>query len=215
MADKVPIGLQLFSVRGECNKDLPASLKGTADIGYVAAEPWGFSGEETEWLGWSAKEIRKMYDDNDLICCGFHLATGALLGDNLERTIEFNQELGNKYLIIAKAVLEGAFGLKSSFVRTPKFSVEGNKGDWMSKKYRCKVGFVAVLEITFGIYFTLANIYAWNLGIYGIMPFLLLFQYGCLYMGLWALTQSLKRSNLRDSFERILASMHPYRRMTS
>lgn len=114
----------------------------------------------------------------------------------------------------SKAVLEGAFGLKSPFVRTPKFSVEGNKGDWMSKKYRCKMGFVTILEISFGIYFTLANIYAWQLGIYGVMPFLLLFQFGYLYTGLWALTQSLKRSNLRDSFERFLASMHPYRRMT-
>ncbi len=115
----------------------------------------------------------------------------------------------------SKAVLEGAFGLKSPFVRTPKFSVEGNKGDWMSKKYRCKIGFVAVLEIFFGIYFTLANIYAWQLAIYGIMPFLLLFQFGYLYTGLWALAQSLKRLNLRDFFERLFASMHPYRRMTS
>ncbi len=115
----------------------------------------------------------------------------------------------------SKAVLEGALGLKSPFARTPKYSVEGNKGDWMSKKYRCKVGFVTVLELIFGVYFTLANIYAWKLGIYGIMPFLLLFQCGYLYMGLWALTQSLRRSNLPDSFERFLASMRPYWRMTS
>ena len=101
MSDKVPIGLQLFSVRGECGKDLPAALKSVAEIGYVAAEPWGYGGEALEWQGWSAKDIRKMYDDNGLTCCGFHLATGALLGDNLERTIEMNQELGNKFLIIA------------------------------------------------------------------------------------------------------------------
>ena len=30
----IPIGLQLFSVRGECVKDLPATLKAVADIGY-------------------------------------------------------------------------------------------------------------------------------------------------------------------------------------
>lgn len=114
----------------------------------------------------------------------------------------------------SKAVLEGALGLKSPFVRTPKFSVEGNKGDWMNKKYRCKIGFVTILEICFGLYFTLANIYAWQLGIYAVMPFLFLFQFGYLYTGLWALTQNLKRSNLRDSFERFFASMHPYRRIT-
>jgi cellulose synthase/poly-beta-1,6-N-acetylglucosamine synthase-like glycosyltransferase len=116
----------------------------------------------------------------------------------------------------SKAVLEGALGLKSSFVRTPKFSVEGSKGEWMSKKYRCDIGFLTVVEIAFGLYFTLINLYAWELGIYGVMPFLLLFQWGYLYTGLWALAQSAKRSNLRDAFERFFVSLHPsYRRMTN
>jgi cellulose synthase/poly-beta-1,6-N-acetylglucosamine synthase-like glycosyltransferase len=112
----------------------------------------------------------------------------------------------------SKAVLEGALGVKSPFVRTPKFSVEGKKGEWMNKKYRCEIGFLTILEITLGIYFTLVTIYAWNLGIYGVIPFLMLFQMGYLYTGFWALAQSLKRSNLGDSFDRFLASLHPYKR---
>jgi len=98
---KIPIGLQLFSVRGECQKDLPAALKSVAEIGYVAAEPWGYGGDKIEWMGWSGKDVRKMFDDNGIACCGMHLSTGALLGDNLSRTIELNQILGNRYLIIA------------------------------------------------------------------------------------------------------------------
>jgi sugar phosphate isomerase/epimerase len=98
---KIPIGLQLFSVRGECEKSLPAALRATAEAGYAGAEPWGYSGEALEWMGHPAKEIRKMYDDNGLVCCGIHLTTGALLGDNLARTIELNQTLGNRFLIIA------------------------------------------------------------------------------------------------------------------
>ncbi len=98
---KIPIGLQLFSVRGECNKDLPAALKSVAEIGYEAAEPWGYGGDKSEWMGWSGKDVRKMFDDNGIACCGMHLATGALLGDNLSRTIELNQILGNRFLIIA------------------------------------------------------------------------------------------------------------------
>jgi hypothetical protein len=115
----------------------------------------------------------------------------------------------------SKAVLEGALGVKSPFVRTPKFSVEGNKGEWMSKKYRCDIGLLPVVEIAFGLYFTLATIYAWELGIYGVIPFLLLFQCGYLYTGLWALAQSVKRSNLRVSVERFFTLLHPYRRMTN
>ena len=98
---KIPIGLQLFSVRGECSSDLPATLEAVAEIGYVAVEPWGYGGESLEWMGHSAADIRTMLDDNGLACCGIHLQTGALLGDNLARTIELNQVLGNRFLIIA------------------------------------------------------------------------------------------------------------------
>jgi sugar phosphate isomerase/epimerase len=98
---KIPIGLQLFSVRGEVSKDLSATLKSVASIGYVGVEPWGYSGDKLEWMGHDPKDMRKMLDDNGLKCCGIHLATGALIGDNLNRTIELNQILGNKFLIIA------------------------------------------------------------------------------------------------------------------
>lgn len=98
---QVPIGLQLYVVREECSKDLPATLETVAAIGYEAVEPWGYGGDTLEWLGWSAKDLRKMLDDNGLRCCGIHLRTEALLGDNLSRTIELNQALGNRFLIIA------------------------------------------------------------------------------------------------------------------
>jgi sugar phosphate isomerase/epimerase len=100
-AKKVPIGLQLFSVRGEVEKDLPATLRAVAKLGYVAAEPWGYAGDKLEWQGWSAKDLRKLFDDSGLQCCGMHLRTEALMGDNLARTIELNRVLGNRFLIIA------------------------------------------------------------------------------------------------------------------
>jgi sugar phosphate isomerase/epimerase len=98
---QVPVGLQLYVVREECSKDLPATLEAVAAIGYEAVEPWGYGGDTLEWLGWSAKDLRNMLDDNGLRCCGIHLRTEALLGDNLSRTIELNQALGNRFLIIA------------------------------------------------------------------------------------------------------------------
>ena len=98
---KTPIALQLFSVRGDVEKDLPAALEAVARIGYAGAEPWGYAGDVLEWMGHTPSQIRKMYDDNGLKCCGMHLATRALMGDNLKRTIEMNQVLGNRFLIIA------------------------------------------------------------------------------------------------------------------
>jgi cellulose synthase/poly-beta-1,6-N-acetylglucosamine synthase-like glycosyltransferase len=114
----------------------------------------------------------------------------------------------------AKVVLEGALGIKSPFVRTPKFSVNGKKSEWMNKKYKGDIDILTLLEIAFGVYFFLAIVYAWNLGIYGVIPFLLLFMWGYLYTGLWALTQSLKRSNIWQSFEKLQAFMRPSWRTT-
>ena len=98
---KIPIGLQLYSVRGECARDLPGTLRATAEMGYLGAEPWGYDGKSLEWQGHSATEIRQMFDDNGLRCCGMHMSTDALSFDNLQRTIEFNHTLGNRFLIVA------------------------------------------------------------------------------------------------------------------
>lgn len=98
---RIPIALQLYSVRGECTGDLPATLKTVAELGYEGVEPWGYDGQAVEWLGHRPAELRKMLDDNGLRCCGMHIATGALLGDNLARTVELNAALGNRFLIVA------------------------------------------------------------------------------------------------------------------
>ncbi len=108
-----------------------------------------------------------------------------------------------------KAVLEGAFGVQTPFVRTPKFSVEGNKGEWKTKKYRGRVGFLTLIELTFGIYFTFIAIYAWDLGIYGVLPFIFLFQFGYLYTGLWSLMQGVKQMPVPDSLARIFTFARP------
>ncbi len=108
-----------------------------------------------------------------------------------------------------KVVLEGLLGVKTPFVRTPKFSVEGNRGDWKSKKYRGSFNFLTLIEITFGLYFTWIAFYAWDLGIYGVIPFLLLFQFGYLYTGLWSLVQGFKRFPLLEPLERLLSFARP------
>ena len=100
-AKKVPIGLQLYSVRSEVQKNLAAALTSVAEIGYEGAEPWGYPGDELAWMGHEPAEMRAMFDDAGLACCGMHLATGALLGDNLKRTIELNRILGNNFVIVA------------------------------------------------------------------------------------------------------------------
>lgn len=90
--NKIPFGLQLYSVRNECAKDLVGTITAVAKMGYKAVEFAGYHGRD-------AKTLRKLLDDVGLKCCGTHTGFDALLGDNLAKTIEFNQTLGNPFLI--------------------------------------------------------------------------------------------------------------------
>ncbi len=90
---KIPVGVQLYSVREDCARDLPATLAGVSKMGYAGVEFAGYH-------NFSARELRKMLDDNGLKCCGTHIGLDNLLGEALPATIEFNLELGNPYLIV-------------------------------------------------------------------------------------------------------------------
>ena len=39
---KIPIALQLYSIRGECERDLPGTLKAVAKMGYDGVEFAGY-----------------------------------------------------------------------------------------------------------------------------------------------------------------------------
>jgi cellulose synthase/poly-beta-1,6-N-acetylglucosamine synthase-like glycosyltransferase len=104
----------------------------------------------------------------------------------------------------ARSVFEGAFGVQTPFVRTPKYSVQGNTGDWKSKKYRGKIDFSTIVEIGFGAYFTAVVWYAWSMGIYAVIPFLILFQAGFLFTGLSSFAQEAKRFRRAFSLPRFL-----------
>ncbi len=90
---KIPIGLQLYSVRQDAAKDLPGVLKAVAEMGYEGVE---FAG----YYGHSAQDIRKLLDDNGLKCCGTHTGLNTLFPENFDATVEFNKTIGNKYLIV-------------------------------------------------------------------------------------------------------------------
>jgi cellulose synthase/poly-beta-1,6-N-acetylglucosamine synthase-like glycosyltransferase len=90
----------------------------------------------------------------------------------------------------SKAVLEALLGHQSEFTRTPKYRVEGQGDDWRHKRYRGSVNFVPFLEIALGVYFTMMAYYAAVNGIFGTLPFILLFQSGFLYAGLLSLFQN-------------------------
>lgn len=90
---KIPVGLQLYSVREQCKTDLPGVLAAVAKTGYKGVEFAGYHDR-------SAKELRKLLDENGLVTCGTHTPDQSVLGDKLKETVEFNRIIGNKFLIV-------------------------------------------------------------------------------------------------------------------
>lgn len=90
-----------------------------------------------------------------------------------------------------KAVLEALFGIKSGFVRTPKYKVENAKDSWLqvATKYRRKKGWLPVLELFFALYFVGAVAYAIRSNIYATVPFLLIFLVGYGFVAIMSIFQ--------------------------
>jgi hypothetical protein len=57
---KIPVGLQLYSIRVQCQTDLPGMLAAASKIGYRSVEFAGYYGR-------SARELRTMLDDNGFV----------------------------------------------------------------------------------------------------------------------------------------------------
>ncbi len=96
---KLPIGIEMYAVRKEQQKDLPGTLKAVKAMGYDAVEFYA------PYLGWTlpyAKEVRAMLDDLGLRCYSTHNGFGSFTpGDTMTKAIEINQILGARYIILA------------------------------------------------------------------------------------------------------------------
>ncbi|MDF1515369.1 MAG: sugar phosphate isomerase/epimerase [Anaerolineae bacterium] len=91
--NRIPIALQLYSVRQDCEADLPGTLKAVAEMGYDGVD---FAG----YYGYKAVDIHHILDDLGLKVAGCHTGLATLTGDSLQTTIEYNQILGNRFLIV-------------------------------------------------------------------------------------------------------------------
>ena len=97
---KLPIGLEMYSVRGELKKDLPATVTGVAKMGYQCVE---FFSPYFDWTIDYAKQVRSQMDDLGLKCYSTHNGPVSFSGDGLAKAIELNHILGSYYVIMASA----------------------------------------------------------------------------------------------------------------
>jgi sugar phosphate isomerase/epimerase len=99
-AKNVPVGLELYSVRGELAKDLPGTITAVGKMGYQVVE---FYAPYLSWTTETAKDVRKRLDDLGVKCHSTHNNGPSFTEEGLKKAIELNQIIGSKYLIMASA----------------------------------------------------------------------------------------------------------------
>jgi sugar phosphate isomerase/epimerase len=94
----IPIGLELYSVRDNLEKDLPATVRAVAKMGYQVVE---FYGPYFQWTPERAKEIRAILDDCGARCNSTHNGLASFSATALPHAIELNQILGSHYIVLS------------------------------------------------------------------------------------------------------------------
>lgn len=97
-------GFQTWTIKEEINNDLAGTCKKMAALGYKELEmcsPLGYSDAGFAPLHkLSGKELRKIIEDNGLICTSSHFNLGELK-DSLDNRIEWAQQMGMKQMILS------------------------------------------------------------------------------------------------------------------
>lgn len=88
---KMPVGVQLYSVRTDLEKDFYGTLRKVRDMGYAGVEFYG------EYYGHTPAEVKRMCTELGLIPFSNHVPYQQMM-DDLDRVIQENTVLGVQYI---------------------------------------------------------------------------------------------------------------------
>lgn len=97
---ELPVGLELFSVRNELQKDLMGTVRAVAKMGYTDVE---FFAPYFAWKPDYAKQVRQMMDDAGIRCLSTHNGGESFTPDGLSHAIELNHIIGSRFIVLASA----------------------------------------------------------------------------------------------------------------
>jgi len=81
-----------------------------------------------------------------------------------------------------KAILEALFGIKSDFIRTPKYGIQRRQDGWKDKRYYIPLNFISIIEFFMGIYSLIGLFMFLFFSRYLISPFLFIYSAGFFYV---------------------------------
>jgi sugar phosphate isomerase/epimerase len=96
----IPVGLELYSVRDQMDKDALATVRAVGKMGYQVVE---FYGPYFQWTPEFCKQARQAMDEVGLRCYSTHNSPASFNGDGIQKAIELNKILGAKYIVMASA----------------------------------------------------------------------------------------------------------------
>jgi sugar phosphate isomerase/epimerase len=92
---KIPVALQLYSLRDDCKADFDATLGKVAEMGFAGVEFAGYYGYDGK-----AAALRARLESLGLKAAGTHIGLDKLQGDALKQAIDFHKEIGCRFLIV-------------------------------------------------------------------------------------------------------------------
>ena len=102
------MGLELYSVRDELQKDPQGTVRAVAKMGYQDVE---FYAPYLEWSEAQAKDMRKLLDDLGIHCYSTHNDEDFFSDSKIQKARDLNKILGSRYMVLAwsdpKPTLDG------------------------------------------------------------------------------------------------------------
>lgn len=102
---RIPIGLEMYSVRNEFAAAPLATMQAIKEMGYDGVE---FAGDPRYCPEFYAALLKQ----TGLVCCGWHTGWHQVQPETLANTIKLNQAVGNRYIMIPGLIAEGHQGWK-------------------------------------------------------------------------------------------------------
>jgi sugar phosphate isomerase/epimerase len=97
---RIPVGLELYSVRDELAKDPLGTVRAVAKMGYEVVE---FYSPYYQWTPEYAKEVRRLLDELKIRCLSTHNSPASFTPEGIQKAIELNQIIGSKEIVMASA----------------------------------------------------------------------------------------------------------------
>src|SRR5499427_10131398 len=99
-ASSLPVGLELYSVRKELQRDPQATVRAVAKMGYQGVE---FYAPYFDWSEQETKQMRKLLDELGIRCFSTHNNSSYMNAENIERARDKNLILGSKFVVMASS----------------------------------------------------------------------------------------------------------------